>query len=249
MNRDTHTPWSERWFRLLLRLYPTDFREEMGDALVDAYRQRAHTALSRGGGHRLAGIWMTALIDSLRNGLGERLRPAAAWRRSGNWGRDLELTRRRLMRSPMFVVTTIATLTVGLGTFAVVFTAVDKILLEPLPYRDPGDLYKVWADVPYLNVKAGQLSAPQILELQKAGGVIDDAVAFNCGNAAIPAADNRDAFHINMMISTGNLFEVLGVQPARGRAFRQDEGGRWPTSIVLSDGMWKRLGADPGIVG
>jgi putative ABC transport system permease protein len=249
MNGDTRTRWSERWFRLLLPLYPTDFREEMGDALVDAYLHRAHAALSRGGRIRLAGVWITALIDSLRNGLGERLRPAAAWRRRGNWGRDLELTRRRLMRSPMFVITTIATLTVGLGTFAVVFTAVDKILLEPLPYRDAGDLYKVWADVPYLNVKAGQLSAPQIGELQKAGGVIEDAVAFNCGNAAIPAADNRDAFHINMMVSTANLFEVLGVQPARGRAFRHDEGGRWPTSIVLSDGMWKRLGADPGIVG
>jgi putative ABC transport system permease protein len=118
-----------------------------------------------------------------------------------------------------------------------------------LPYRDPGDLYKVWADVPYINVKAGQLSGPQVVELQKAGGVIEHAVAFNCGNAAIPSADNRDAFHINMMVSTPNLFEVLGVQPARGRAFRQDEGGRWPTSIVLSDGMWKRLGADPRIVG
>ena len=249
MNGDTRMPWSERWFTLVLRLYPADFREEMGDAVVDAYRQRARAALHQGGASRLAAVWIAALIDSLRNGLGERLRPAAAWRRSGNWGRDLELTRRRLLRAPMFMATTIATLTVGLGTFAVVFTAVDKILLEPLPYRDAGDLYKVWADVPYINVKAGQLSAPQIAELQKAGGVIEDAVAFNCGNAAIPAADNRDAFHINMMVSTPNLFEVLGVEPARGRAFRPDEGGRWPTSIVLSDGMWQRLGADPGIVG
>jgi hypothetical protein len=172
MTGDTRTVWSERWFRVLLRLYPTDFREEMGDALVDAYQHRAHAALSRGSGINLVGVWIAALIDSLRNGLAERLRPAAAWRRSGNWGRDLELTRRRLLRSPLFVITTIATLTVGLGTFAVVFTAVDKILLEPLPYRDPGDLYKVWADVPYINVKAGQLSGPQVVELQKAGGVI-----------------------------------------------------------------------------
>ena len=249
MTGDARSTWSARWFRLLLRVYPADFRDEMGDALVDTYRRRADAALNQGGRFRVAAIWIAALIDSLRNGLGERLRPAAAWRRSGNWGRDLELTRRRLLRSPMFVVTTLATLTVGLGTFAVVFTAVDKILLEPLPYRDPGDLYKVWADVPYINVKAGQLSGPQVVELQKAGGVIEDAVAFNCGNAAIPAADNRDAFHINVMVSTPNLFEVLGAQPARGRAFRRDEGGRWPTSIVLSDGMWKRLGADPGIVG
>jgi len=249
MTGSARSSWSNRWFTLLLRAYPTDFREEMGDALLDAYRHRADAALSQGGGWRLAGVWIAALVDSLRNGLGERLRPAASWRRSGNWGRDLELTRRRLVRAPLFVVSTLATLTVGLGTFAVVFTAVDKILLEPLPYRHSGDLYKVWAEIPNLNLSEGQLSGPQVVELQNAGGVIEDAVAFQCGNAAIPAADNRDAFHINMMIGTPNLFDVLGREAARGRTFRRDEGGRWPTSIVLSDGMWKRLGADPGVVG
>ena len=92
MTGDTRTPWSERWFRLLLRFYPTDFREEMGDALVDAYRQRAHVVLSRGGGFRLAGIWMTALIDSLRNGLGEDVRSVGS-------GDEVEVTRvRRVQR-------------------------------------------------------------------------------------------------------------------------------------------------------
>jgi putative ABC transport system permease protein len=249
MTAGTRTSASERWFRLLLRAYPADFRDEMGDAVVEAYCERVRGAQRDGGPVRVAGVWLAALIDSLRNGVGERLRPAASWRRSGNWGRDFELTRRRLLRAPMFVVTTLATLTVGLGTFAVVFTAVDKILLEPLPYRDPGDLYKVWADVRYLNLSEGQLSPPQLMALQQAGGVIEDAAGFNCGNAAIPAADRRDAFHINMMVSTPNLFEVLGLEPALGRTFHRDEGGRWPTVIVLSDGMWKRLGADPGIVG
>jgi putative ABC transport system permease protein len=241
--------WSERWFRLLLRAYSADFRDEMGDAVVDAHCERADAALRHGGTLRLAGVWFTALIDSLRNGIGERVRPAASWRRAGNWGRDFELTRRRLLRAPLFVVTTLATLTVGLGTFALVFTAVDKILLEPLPYRDPGDLYKVWADVRYLDLSEGQLSAPQLIALQKSGGVIEDAAGFNCGNAAIPAADGRDAFHINMMVGTPNLFEMLGRAPALGRTFSQNEGGKWPTVIVLSDGMWKRLGADPGIIG
>ena len=249
MSGRTRTSWSERWFRLLLRAYPADFREEHGEGLVDAYCERAHTAQRNGGALRLAAVWFAALIDSLRNGIAERLRPAASWRRAGNWGRDFELTRRRLLRAPLFVVTTLATLTVGLGTFAVVFTAVDKILLEPLPYRDPEDLYKVWADIRYLKLNEGQLSASQVLALQKSGGVIEDAAGFNCGNAAIPAADGRDAFHINMMVGTPNLFEMLGRAPALGRTFRPSEGDKWPTAIVLSDSMWKRLGADPGIVG
>ena len=65
---------SEHWFRLLQRLYPPDFRDEMGEGVVEAYRDRAREALSRGA-MPLARLWVRALVDSLRNGLGERVRP------------------------------------------------------------------------------------------------------------------------------------------------------------------------------
>jgi hypothetical protein len=69
---------SERWLVLLLRLYPADFRDEMGEALVETYRDRCRAALHRGGAPALGWVWLRALADSLRNGLGERLRPAVA---------------------------------------------------------------------------------------------------------------------------------------------------------------------------
>jgi hypothetical protein len=56
----------------------------------------------------------------------EHTRPAASWRRSGNWGRDIELVRRRLVRSPIFAASMIGTLTVGLGMFAFVLTVVSS---------------------------------------------------------------------------------------------------------------------------
>ena len=76
---------SERWFRLLLRLYPPDFRDDMGEGLVEAYRDRARDTLERRGAIALALLWVRALIDSLRNGPGERTRPAVSWCRNGNW--------------------------------------------------------------------------------------------------------------------------------------------------------------------
>jgi len=250
MTRERVRRASDSWFRLLLRFYPASFRDEMGDAIVQAYCDRADQALTRGGVMRLLRVWLVALADALRNGLGERIRPAVTWRRRGNWGRDLELARRRLTRSPMFVAATVGTLTVGLGTFAVVYTAVDKILLEPLPFSDPDHVYKVWTAVPHLNVREGTVSGPQLAEIQRAGGVIAGAAGFACGNGAIPAGDNTDAYHINMMFATGNLFDLLGARPALGRGFRPDEGAQGhPTTIVLSDTMWKRLGANPNIVG
>src|SRR5690606_9467110 len=93
MSRDRFLNVSERWFRLLLPLYPAHLRDEMGQALVE---------LARVG--------------------------------------------RRFRRSPMFVAATLGTLAVGLGAFAVVYTAVDKVLIEPMPYSSPDDLYFVWRD-------------------------------------------------------------------------------------------------------
>src|SRR5262249_4863252 len=232
--------FSERWFRLLLRLYPADFRDEMGEALVETYLHRAAETSP-------VWVWWVAFWDSLRNGLGERLRPAVAWKRTGNWGRDLELVSRRLRQKPLFLLAVLGTLTVGLGTFAVVYTAVDKILIEPLAYHNPGDLYKVMADVDYLNVHEGNLAGSQIVELPKWGGVVEDAAAFACGNGAIPATDDRDAYHINMMVTSANMFDLLGARPAIGRGFRPDEGSS--DAIVLSDRMWRRLGANPDIAG
>src|SRR5688572_16714648 len=106
---------SERWLRILLRLYPVDFRDEMGDAVVNIYRERCRTALQTGGTLSLMRVWLRALWDSLRNGIAERVRPATPWRRSGNWGRDLEIATRRLVRAPLFMLAMAGTLTMGLG--------------------------------------------------------------------------------------------------------------------------------------
>src|SRR5918997_641693 len=119
---------------------------------------RARDAMKTGGLARLVMLWIRALADSLRNGPAERVRPAASWRRGGNWGRDLELVRRRLVRAPVFAAMTIGTLTIGLGMFAVVYTATQRILIDPMPYKDPGDLYYVWRDYgPVADLKRGAL--------------------------------------------------------------------------------------------
>src|SRR5262245_31332975 len=233
---------SERWFRLLLRFYPAGFREEMGEAFVETYRDRSRDAFN-GGSLRLAGVWLRALLDSLRNGLGERVRPAASWRR------DFALMSRRFRQRPLFVAVVLATLTVGLGAFAVVYTAVDKILLEPLPYANPDDLYMVWHRGE--SVDHFSLTGPGVVALKKAGGVIEAAAGMQMGGATLHASANTDASRIAFLSASINLFDLLGVQPARGRGFRQDDVGPDATSVVavLSDRLWKRLGGDPSIIG
>ena len=243
---------SERWFRLLQRLYPPDFRDDMSDAVVETYRDRARDALRRGGVFRLAILWMRALVDSLRNGAGERARPAVSWRRSGNWGRDAEMALRRLIRARSFAAVTIGTLTIGLGMVAVVYTIVDKILIEPLPYRAADDLYSVWRDYgPILDLKRGFVAGSDVAELRKPGAVIEDVAALQPFLGGIFALrEGGDPSEIAVTVVTPNLFDLLDVKPMLGRGFAPNEVGLGrPNVIVLTYGLWNRFGADPAIVG
>lgn len=242
---------SERWFRLLQRLYPPDFRDEMGSAVVEAYMDRGRDALKNGKSHLVA-LWLRALLDSLRNGVAERVRPAAAWRRAGNWGRDVELVTRRMLRAPVFAATTIGTLTIGLGMFAVVYTAVQKVLIDPMPYKDPGDLYYVWRDYgPITDLKRGALAGTDIAELQKTNAVIESATGLQAFLGGIFALrEGADPMEIAVTRTSPNLLDLLGVAPALGRGFAPDEVGPGREQVmVMTHHLWNRLGADPGIVG
>jgi putative ABC transport system permease protein len=252
---------SERWFRLLRRLYPPDFRDEMGAAMVEAYMDRACDALKTGGMGRLIALCSRAFVDSLRNGVAERARPAALWRRAGNWGRDVELVRRRLARSPIFAASTIGTLTIGLGMFAVVYTAVQKVLIDPMPYKDPGDLYYVWRDLrPIADVQRDSLAGTDIVELQKTDAVIEEAAGMAPFLGGVFALrEGSEPMEIAVTWASPNLFHLLGVSPALGRSFAPNEiapafapGKIGPDPgqvIILTHQLWKRLGADPSIVG
>jgi putative ABC transport system permease protein len=251
MNRERLLDVSDRWFGLLQRLYPPDFRDDMGCAVVETYRDRARDALNRGGIVGLAALWVRALFDSLRNGPGERMRPAVSWRRTGNWGRDAELATRRLLRAPGLVIAMVGTLTIGLGMFAIVYTFVQKILIEKPPYKDPDDLYFAWRDYGKIfDMKRGWLGGPDVAELQKAGGIIEGAAGIGRQLATLAGRDGTDAAEIAVMVVSPNLFDLLGVQPMLGRGFAPSEvGPNRPPIIVLTHDLWNRLGADRAILG
>jgi putative ABC transport system permease protein len=243
--------WSERWLRLLLLLYPWDFREDMGEALVDAYRDRSRTALRRQGWAGVLALWARALVDSLRNGLAERLRPAFAWRRGGSWGREAEMVVRRLVRAPVFTLSMVGTLTAGLGAFAVVYTVVHRVLVKPLPYERPDDLYYVWRDYPWVPLPRGWLAGTDVEAIRLSGGVIEGAAAIY--REALTLADRGGAApeEVYAMFTSPGFFGLLGARPQLGRVFVDgdfSEGAR--PAVVLTHQLWRdRFRSDPGVVG
>jgi putative ABC transport system permease protein len=224
----------------------------MGNAVIETYMDRARDALKTGGRIHIIVLWMRAFFDSVRNGPAERARPAASWRRAGNWGRDLEFVTRRLVRSPLFAATTVGTLTIGLGMFAVAYTAVQKIVIDPMPYKEAGDLYYVWRDYGAIaDLKRGALAGTDIAALQKQNAIIQDAAGLQQFLGGIfSLREGADPMEIAVTRTSPNLFDLLGVAPALGRAFARDEVGPGREQVmVLTHHLWSRLGADPAIVG
>ncbi len=113
--------------------------------------------------------------------------------------------------------------------FAVVYTATQKILIDPMPYEDPGDLYYVWRDYgPIAGHEARRLvGGTDIAELQKANAVIEDAAGVQRFLGGIfSLREGAEPMEIAVTRTSPNFFDLLGVAPALGRGFAPDEIGR-----------------------
>lgn len=136
--------------------------------------------------------------------------------------------------------------------FAVVYAAVQKVLIDPMPYKNPGDVHYVWRDYgPIVDLKRGALGGTDIAELQKTNPIIEDAVGLQPFLGGIfSLREGADPMEIAVTRTSPKLFNLLGIAPALGRGFAPDDVGPGREQvIVLTHHLWTRLGAHPGIVG
>ncbi len=163
---------------------------------------------------------------------------------------------RSLLRRPAFALLVVIPLGLAIGSASTVFSAVYGILLKPLPYPEPERLVQVWERRPQLMEAAEEIAAfstDHFREWREANTVFremamygDRPVAYR-GLSASPTEARPLAAH---QVSP-SVFEVLGVGPAHGRAFLEEESvpGR-DAVVLLTDAFWQReFGGDHGIVG
>jgi putative ABC transport system permease protein len=156
-------------------------------------------------------------------------------------------TLRLLKRAPGFATVAVATLALGIGANAAVFSVADAILLEPLPYANPDRLVRLWeARTPEQRATS---VAPAKLAEYRAVRSLSHVAGFTRISKSLTGAGPPEQLRGEAV--TWNLFETLGVQPALGRAFRPEEdrsGGA--RVVILTDGVWRRrFGTDPAILG
>jgi len=163
--------------------------------------------------------------------------------------RDARYAWRGLWRSPGFALAAILTLALGIGANTAIFSVVDAMLLEPLPYRDSSRLVFVWSDMSEAGYPRAPLSGPELADLRDRARLFSGFGAIWSSTAALNGDGDPEQLRIGRV--TPDFFSVLGADAARGRTFVSGEDGDGaPPSILLSAALWqRRFGGDPGIVG
>ncbi len=160
---------------------------------------------------------------------------------------DLRYAVRMLLKSPGFAIVAILTVALGIGTNTALFSVVNGVLLNPLPYPHSEQLTTVFATAPgYSHTTVAYLN---FLDWQHDNHTFSSMAIYR--NEDYNFSDASEAERLSGYMISADFFRALGVQPVLGRTFRADDDqlGAAPVA-VLGGGFWKRkFGSSPDIIG
>ena len=162
---------------------------------------------------------------------------------------NLRFALRQLGKNPGFTAVAVLTLALGIGANTAIFSVVDALMLRALPYPEADRLVALWQrDLRNLE-RRGSLSPANIVDYLKENTVFTD-IASSQGQGLNLSIDGPPERIAGIKISA-NFFQVLGIQPLRGRTFFLEEEQPGSNGVVIvSHEFWEqRLGGDPAIMG
>ena len=255
-------------YRALLRVYPRDFRDEFGDAMVEFFRDR-NAAARNAGTLSTIRLWWRVWLDLLRNALparvdaiGRVLRQRREYRRApfttpslghlrqedrmlATIMQDLRFALRGMRRAPGFTVTVLATLAIGIGASVTIFSVVNGVLLKPLPYPEPHRIVRAQHLQPL-----GTVSEPEFVDYKREATAFALLAAYHTAPVTLGGSEGEPE-RIEAAVVSEDFFPVLSRPMALGRSYNAEENRRGgPFATVISHGLWqRRFGGDSSIIG
>lgn len=150
---------------------------------------------------------------------------------------DIRYAVRILSKAPGFTIIAIVTLALGIGANTALFSVVDGVLLNPLPYTQPDRIVAVYTHTRTFNHSS--ISYPNFLDWVRENRSFSGLAAFREDDMNITGVGEPERLRTEMI--SANFFAVLGVKPVVGRTFfaKEDQIGAAPV-VLLSQGLWKR---------
>jgi putative ABC transport system permease protein len=160
---------------------------------------------------------------------------------------DLRYAARTLRKQSTFTCASALTLALGIGATAALFSIVNAVLLQPLPFQEPNRLIRLVSLLG--DGQPGGISYPDFLDWQSRSRAFQRMAVYASQSFAFRGSEGMS--QVRGAVVSADLFTILGARPSLGRTFAAaDDTPGAPITVVLSDSLWhERFGADPGLVG
>src|SRR3954467_7475420 len=150
---------------------------------------------------------------------------------------DIRQTLRMLRNNPGFTVIAILTLALGMGANTAIFSIVKAVVLRPLPFNEPAQLYNLWTNLSDFGRE--HVSLPDYRDWRDQNTAFAQLAAFRTGAANL--AGGTEPERVRYIATTPNLFSVLNLRPVAGRLLVEDDDRpSAPKVVVLSYNFWQQ---------
>ena len=211
------------------------------------------------------------VASNIERGMGPEEARAAALRSFGNLGRirdlayevrgggmletlwqDLRYGARMLMKRPGFTIIAVLTLALGIGANTAIFSVVNAVLLNPLPFAAPDRLMALGQNSPDNRAALSNFSFLNFADVRDQSEAFERLAAYYNSNFTLTG--QSEAVMLRGTVVTADLFPMLGASPAVGRSFLPEEdkagGGSEGRPVILSWECWQQwFAGDPSVVG
>jgi predicted permease len=185
----------------------------------------------------------------------ERVRAVRAGRFVEDLARDIRYALRQLRRNRSFTAVAALTLALGIGGTTAIFSVINGVLIQPLPYSHPARLVEVGLDLPGINQFNWPLSPAEYITFREQSRTFEDIGLYYTGFGAALYSANVTGFgrpeHVPALGVTDGVLPILEVTPLLGRSFTRadDELGSADT-MMITYGYWRsKFGGDPSVIG
>lgn len=160
---------------------------------------------------------------------------------------DFRFALRQLAKSRAFTIIAVVTLALGIGANSAIFSVVNGVLLNPLPFPDAKRITVLFQDKQ--DFPQGSISYPNFLDWQRENRSFEAIAAYRWADGTITG--NGPADYVPTKKISATFFSILEIKPVLGRNFNADEDRRGANpTVLISEGLWKRrFNSDPNILG
>ena len=161
---------------------------------------------------------------------------------------DIRYALRNLLRRPTFTLIAVVTLALGIGANTAIFSAINALLLKPLPFPELDRVVAVWDQQPSRGVLHNEVTVANYLDLQSQTQSFEQLALYRWWSANLTGIDPPE--RIQGFLVTANFLDTTGIKPIMGRNFASEENQPGKDRVaIITHSLWqRRFGGDPNIL-